>query len=148
MDRPASNPHSESERLSFGDGTVLIKISTETTGGVFSVFEELPPLLDTPLHVHAREDELYYVLEGEHIFQRGEEEMRVDAGETIFLPRGVPHAHRRVIPGHGHLLGIVTPGGFEGFFRALAEADREGRLGADAFAAASEHYAITWLGAE
>jgi mannose-6-phosphate isomerase-like protein (cupin superfamily) len=129
----------------FGEGTVVIRASAEATGGALTVFEEVPPLLDTPLHVHSNEDELFYILEGEHIVQRGDEEFRLGPGEAIFLPRGVPHAQRRVVTGAGRLLVVCAPGRFEGFFRDLAEADREGRLGPDAYAAASEKFGITWL---
>ena len=134
------------ERLVFGEGTILIKASTASTGGAFTVFEEVPPLLDTPLHVHANEDELFYILEGEHIVQRGKEEFRLGPGDAIFLPRGVPHAQRRVLPKVGRLLVMTSPGAFEGFLRELAAADAAGTLGPDAYAAASEKYGITWLG--
>jgi mannose-6-phosphate isomerase-like protein (cupin superfamily) len=133
------------ERLVFGNGTVLIRASAETTGGSFTVFEEVPPLLDTPLHVHANEDELFYVLEGEHGVQCGDEEFHLGPGGVVFLPRRVPHSHRRVVPGQGRLLVLTSPAGFEGFFRELAEADRSGTLGPDAYARASEMYGITWL---
>jgi mannose-6-phosphate isomerase-like protein (cupin superfamily) len=142
-ERPAAE--SRGERLVFGEGTVVIRASAEATGGALTVFEEVPPLLDTPLHVHSNEDELFYILEGEHIVQRGDEEFRLGPGEAIFLPRGVPHAQRRVVTGAGRLLVVCAPGRFEGFFRDLAEADREGRLGPDAYAAASEKFGITWL---
>ena len=134
------------ERLVFGEGTILIKASTASTGGAFTVFEEVPPLLDTPLHVHANEDELFYILEGEHVVQRGKEEFRLGPGDAIFLPRGVPHAQRRVVPKVGRLLVMTSPGAFEGFLRELAAADAAGTLGPDAYAAASEKYGITWLG--
>jgi mannose-6-phosphate isomerase-like protein (cupin superfamily) len=142
-ERPAEE--SRGERLVFGEGTVVIRASAEATGGALTVFEEVPPLLDTPLHVHSNEDELFYILEGEHIVQRGDEEFTLGPPEAIFLPRGVPHAQRRVVPREGRLLVVCTPGRFEGFFRDLAEADREGRLGPEAYAAASEKFGITWL---
>jgi mannose-6-phosphate isomerase-like protein (cupin superfamily) len=134
------------ERLTFGDGTILIRASAESTGGAFTVFEEIPPLLDTPLHIHANEDELFYVLEGEHVIQCGDEEFRLGPGGVAFLPRGVPHSQRRAVPGEGRLLVLTSPAGFEGFFRELAEAERAGTLGPDAYAKASETYGITWLG--
>jgi mannose-6-phosphate isomerase-like protein (cupin superfamily) len=134
------------ERLAFGDGTVLIRASAETTGGAFTVFEEVPPLLDTPLHVHANEDELFYIVEGEHVVRCGDEELHLGPGGVAFLPRGVPHSQRRVVPGTGRLIVLTSPAGFEGFFRELAEADRAGTLGPEAYAAASERYGITWLG--
>jgi mannose-6-phosphate isomerase-like protein (cupin superfamily) len=133
------------ERLVFGGGTILIRASAETTGGAFTVFEEVPPLLDTPLHVHANEDELFYSLDGEHIVQCGDEEFALEPGGVIFLPRGVPHSQRRVVPGIGRLLVLTSPAGFEGFFRELAAAETAGTLGPEAYASASERYGITWL---
>ena len=133
------------ERLAFGDVTILVRVSAEVSGGSFTLLEEVPPLADTPLHVHRNEDELFYVLEGEHIFRVGEEEHRVGPGGLVFAPRGVPHSQRRVAPGQGRELVLVTPGGFEGFFRELAAAQAAGSLGPDAYAAASERFGVTWL---
>lgn len=129
------------ERLTFGGGTVLIKAATPA----FTVWEELPPLLDTPLHVHEREDELFHILEGEHVFECGDDRFEVGPGDFLALPRGVQHAHRRVVPGAGRFLVITCPGGFDGFFRMLADADRAGTLGPEAYAEASSRYGITWL---
>ncbi len=67
----------DGEPLRFGGADFLIKASAETTGGSFSIVEEIDPL-DTPLHVHQNEDELFFVLEGEHVFQVGEEEFPGD----------------------------------------------------------------------
>jgi hypothetical protein len=66
-------------------------------------------------------------------------------GDAIFAPRGIPHARRRVAPGVGRELIVLTPGGFEQFFRDLAEAENNGTLGLDAYAAAAERAGITWL---
>jgi mannose-6-phosphate isomerase-like protein (cupin superfamily) len=129
----------------FGDVTILVRASGQSTGGALSLFEELPPMIDTPRHVHANEDELFYVLEGEHVIEVGDEEHRVAPGGAVFAPRGVPHAQRRVVPGEGRLLIMTVPGGFDGFFRDLAAADAAGALGPDAYAAASQKYGITWL---
>jgi mannose-6-phosphate isomerase-like protein (cupin superfamily) len=133
------------ERLAFGDVTILVRVPAEVSGGAFTLLEEVPPLADTPLHVHRNEDELFYVLEGEHVFRIGDEEHRVGPGGLVFAPRGVPHAQRRVVAGHGRELVLVTPGGLEGFFRELAAAQAAGSLGPDAYAAASERFGITWL---
>jgi mannose-6-phosphate isomerase-like protein (cupin superfamily) len=133
------------EELIFGDTTILVRTSSQDSGGAITVLEEVPPMLDTPLHVHSQEDELFYVLEGEHVVTRGDEEFQLGPGEAIFLPREVPHAQRRVVPGEGRQLVICTPGGFEQFFRDLADAHKEDRLGDDAYAAASERAGITWL---
>ena len=126
------------EILRFGELTLAVRASSETTGGAFSVIEELPPLLDTPLHIHAHEDEYFHIVEGE-------EEHRLGPGEGIVAPGGVPHAQRRVLPGVGRMLIVFAPGGFEGFFRHLADAESAGTLGPEAYAEASSEYGITWL---
>jgi mannose-6-phosphate isomerase-like protein (cupin superfamily) len=133
------------ERLVFGNATILVRASAEATGGAFSLFEEVPPMVDTPLHVHEREDELFYVLDGEHVIHVGEEEFHAGPRAVVFAPRGVPHAQRRVEPGKGRLLVQTVPGGFDGFFRELAAAHDAGTLGPDAYANASKRYGITWL---
>ena len=75
------------------------------------------------------------------IITLGEREFRLGPGEAIFAPRGVPHAQRRVEPGVGRELVVLTPGGFEQFFRGRAKR----HLGPDAYAEASERAGISWL---
>jgi mannose-6-phosphate isomerase-like protein (cupin superfamily) len=135
----------EGELLLFGDATIIVRIPSEATGGAFTLFEEVPPMVDTPRHVHEREDELFYVLDGEHVIEVGGEEYHAGPGGFVFAPRGIPHAQRRVVPGVGRLLVQTSPGGFEGFFRALAAAQQAGTLGPEAYADASRAYGITWL---
>ena len=128
------------ERLTFGGGTVLIKAANPA----LTVWEELAPLLDTPLHVHEHEDEMFHILEGEHVFECGGDRFDVGPGDFLKLPRGVPHAHRRTVAGAGRLLVMTCPGGFDGFFRMLADAHRAGTLGPETYAEASRRYGITW----
>jgi mannose-6-phosphate isomerase-like protein (cupin superfamily) len=143
---PFAVPRDGGERLVFGETTMIVRAAADTTGGSFTLLEELPPLLDTSTHVHAREDEMYYVLEGDHVFTCGGEEFQAGPGGLVFLPRGVPHAHRRVIAGVGRLLCILTPAGLEGFFRVLAEAAGSGGPMDEAYVQASRDHGITWLG--
>ena len=142
---PYALGRNEGERLVFGDATILLRMTGERSGGTMTIWEELPPLLDTPLHVHANEDELFHIIEGEHDFRCGEHQFRVGPGAFVYLPRGVPHAHSRVVPTSGRFLVITTPGGFDGFFRVLAEAHQAGELGPAAYARASAQFGITWL---
>ena len=132
------------ERLTFGGAEVRVKVDGKTTGGAYSVIEEIDPL-DTPLHVHEREDELFIVLEGEHVYTVGDQEFEAGPGDVVFGPRGVPHAQRRVVPRAGRELVVVSPAGFEGFLRGLAGADAAGELGPDVYARVSAEYGITWL---
>jgi len=135
----------EPEILKFGGITMAVHVASETTGGAFSVLEEVPPLFNTPPHIHANEDEYFHILEGDHIITVGEVEHRLGPGEGVFAPRGVPHAQQRVEEGVGRLMLVVAPGGLEGFFRRLAIADGAGTLGEADYAAASAEYGITWL---
>jgi len=132
------------EPLRFSEAEFLVKASAETTGGSFSIIEEVAPL-DTPSYVHAHEDELFVVLEGEHEFTVGDTVFDAGPGTVVFAPRGVPHSHRRVVPRTGRFLTLVSPAGLEGFFRELSEAERDGTIGPEAYAGASERYGITWL---
>jgi mannose-6-phosphate isomerase-like protein (cupin superfamily) len=136
----------EGERLEFGNTTIVVRASADDTGGAFTLLEEAPPLVDTPTHVHEREDELFYVLEGEHVFTVDGVEHRAGPGGLVFAPRGVPHAQRRVVPAEGRLLVLTAPAGLDGFFRELAAAELAGTLGPDAYATASARYGLTWLG--
>lgn len=132
------------ERLRFSDAEIIVKVSGASTGGKLSVVEEVDPL-DTPLHVHSKEDELWYILEGEHIFQVGDVELRAGPGDVVFGPRGVPHAQRRVVSRKGRFLEIYSPGGFDGFFRELAQAEARGTSMGEVYRSVSEKYGITWV---
>jgi len=144
--QPFALERNDGELLVFGELTIVMRASAEKTSGAFALFEEVPPLADTPLHVHEHEDELFYVLEGDHVLRVGEEEFPIGPGGMVFAPRGIPHSQRRAVPGKGRLLVMTVPGGLEGFFRHLAAAHEAGTLGPDVYAAASEKYGITWLG--
>ena len=91
----------------------------EDTGGRLTVFEILfPPDSGPPLHVHEREDEAFYVIEGGLSVRMGDEEFEAPAGSFVFQPRGIPHAFRSSSEGARALL-LVIPSGFESFFHAL-----------------------------
>jgi mannose-6-phosphate isomerase-like protein (cupin superfamily) len=137
--------HDGGERLVIGETTILVRATGEVTEGAYTLFDMVPPLADTPLHVHEQEDELYFVIEGEHVFTVGEEEFHVGPGAVVFGPRGTPHAHRRVMPGAGRVLALTSPAGYEGFVRELAEAHDAGTLGPEELASVSQRYGITWL---
>ncbi len=132
------------ERLTIGGAEIRVKVAGETTGGAYSVLEEIDPL-DTPLHVHEREDELFIVTEGEHVYTVGDREVEAGPGDAVFAPRGVPHAQRRVVPRTGRELVVVSPSGLEDFFRGLARAEAGGELGAEVYSRLSAEHRITWL---
>jgi len=69
--------------------------SGRETGGAFDLtLATQPPGIAPPLHVHTREAEAFYVLEGTIVYQAGDEFHHLAAGSFIYLPQGVPHAFR------------------------------------------------------
>ncbi len=101
-----------------------IPLASAASGGLIGAFTSLvPPLSGPPLHVHHGEDEVIHVIEGVADFWLDGQITRLVAGQAAFLPRDVPHTFRVVGDRPGRFLGVVTPGGFEGFFAAAAAAD-------------------------
>ncbi len=90
---------------------------SEETGGQYALIESLSPKgTEPPRHIHSREDETFYVLEGEITFYVGDETYAATPGAFVSAPRGVPHSYTfetDVI----RMLVLVAPGGFEEFFR-------------------------------
>lgn len=100
-----------------GDRYVYLVTGRETGGACF-VFEAfVPPGGGSPPHVHSREDELFYVVEGEFEFVVDGAPVRRTAGGSLFATRGIPHYFRNVGPEAGKLIITVTPAGLEDFFR-------------------------------
>ena len=138
--------HSEGQHVAFVRAEMWIKASRETTDGAFSLVEAVDPM-ETPRHLHEREDEAFYILGGEHEFECGGETFRLSPGGYIFLPRGVPHAHRRLgDPSVSRMLIMVSPPGFEEFFVDLSEARDSGRPLDEAFyGELAAKYGLQWV---
>jgi len=69
------------------------------------------------VHVHDREDETVFVLEGHGIFWAGDQRWQLTSGETAFLPRGVPHTHL-FSSDTAEVITVCNPARMEEFFRA------------------------------
>jgi quercetin dioxygenase-like cupin family protein len=93
-----------------------IKARAEDTAGAIGVVEgTFYEGFGPPLHIHSREDEALYVLEGEIRFRSGDDEFVAGPGTWVWGPRGVPHAFK-VVSETARALVVVTPGGFERMF--------------------------------
>ncbi|WP_373515467.1 cupin domain-containing protein [Persicitalea sp.] len=104
-----------------------VKISGKDTNGDLAVFEQtsLSPKRGTPLHVHPNQDEIFQVQEGEYRFLVGRDHHRLQAGDSIFLPRKVPHAWTQISE-KGRMTVILQPAGkLEEFFVTMAALDKE-----------------------
>jgi quercetin dioxygenase-like cupin family protein len=109
------------ESLWFIDNLVRIHVDGEAGNGRLSVIEEwgrrgnMPPL-----HVHHRDDETFFVLDGEmSLFAEGGRRT-LTAGQAALAPSGVPHTYR-VESDEAHWLVITAPAGFDAFVRQVSE---------------------------
>lgn len=96
-----------------------LKVSSKDTDGALAVFEQngFTPKGGPPLHIHHNQDEMFYILEGEYKFQVGEDKHLMKPGDTIFLPRNVPHAFVQLTE-KGKVLVTYQPAGkMEDFFK-------------------------------
>jgi quercetin dioxygenase-like cupin family protein len=97
-----------------------IKVTAEQTGGLLSIVEITePPDTAEPLHVHYREDEGFWILEGDVTFEVGDTTIEAHAGDFAFGPRGIPHRYTTG-PAGCRMLFILTPGGFEDLVRDMS----------------------------
>ncbi|MBK7096357.1 MAG: cupin domain-containing protein [Saprospiraceae bacterium] len=95
-----------------------LKVSGKDTGSELSIFEYTGKEKGgPPLHIHLYQDETFYILEGEYLFQCGEDKTLMTEGDMIFLPRGLPHTWAQLTE-NGKLLYFFQPAGkMESFFK-------------------------------
>jgi quercetin dioxygenase-like cupin family protein len=104
-----------------------IKASREDTGGAFALIEtRVPPGGGPPPHVHHREDEAFYVLEGELRFHVDGRELTAGAGSWVTLARGSLHHFKNVSGRPARMLVVVTPAGLERFFMEVGRPAQDG----------------------
>jgi mannose-6-phosphate isomerase-like protein (cupin superfamily) len=109
------------ESLWFIDNLVRVHVDSDASNGRLAVLEEwgrrgnMPPL-----HVHHRDEETFFVLDGEMTLFVGGEMKTLTAGQSALAPREVPHTYR-VESEQAHWLVITTPAGFDSFVREVSE---------------------------
>lgn len=101
---------------------VVFKIDGEDTGGALSIVEH-PFAVGAlvPPHVHTLEDEYSIVIEGEIGFRSNDREVVLGAGGYIIKPRGEVHAMWNAGSAPARMIEVISPAGFEGFFRELTD---------------------------
>jgi mannose-6-phosphate isomerase-like protein (cupin superfamily) len=108
---------------------LTIKVASRDTDNAFTVFEGWTnPLQGPPLHVHRDQDEWWYILDGEFLFEVGGQEIHARTGDVVFAPRGIPHTFQNVGATPGHTLTSAVPGGMDEFFEALEMAAPRGSV--------------------
>ncbi len=107
--------------IATADQTMRIKAAADNSDGALTVIEaSIVAGGGPPLHVHAIENEAYYVLQGDFEFICGDQTVRGGPGTFVFAPRNVPHRYCNVGPAPGRIMFTFTPAGIEKFFAEAA----------------------------
>jgi quercetin dioxygenase-like cupin family protein len=122
------------------------KLTSQQTGGTCYLFESaFDPGDGNRLHVHRREVEIGYVLEGALEIRLRDRTSVLGTGGVAFLPRNIPHAIRNPLETPSRYLFMVIPGGLDRWFDALADARSRGTLDDALFRKLSLDFGIGWL---
>ncbi len=119
--KPVAIANGEGEARWWFGALAEIKATAADTGGQTTIVQVTwHPRAEAPLHVHHRDDEAFWVLEGSVTFEVGDRRIEASAGDYVFGPRGIPH--RFTVGGEGcRMLFILVPGGIEDVIRATSE---------------------------
>jgi quercetin dioxygenase-like cupin family protein len=125
LSQTPSVPTPESRVLVQPPGTGF-KVIAKDTNGAYSLAENRrDPGGGVDPHTHSIEDESFYVIEGQFVFQIGDRRIEAPAGTFVFGPKGVRHSYKNEGISPGRLLVLSSPAGFEKFLAERAALDKE-----------------------
>ena len=126
--------------------TVDFKLSGDDTGGALAVVEHgFPPGALVPPHIHTRVDEFSIVTQGEIGFRSGDREAVLGPGGYITKPRGEAHAMWNAGPGPARMIELISPAGFDLFFRAVVEMLESGTADPERGAQLAADYGLSFV---
>ena len=99
-----------------GDQLTFLLTGEDTEGKFFMAHASVPPGGGPPPHVHRREDESFYLMEGALTVEVGGKTLEARPGDFIHLPRGIVHSFKNQGTGNATMLVMVTPAGLERYF--------------------------------
>jgi quercetin dioxygenase-like cupin family protein len=95
---------------------MVFKATSAQTGNLFWLAEQTSNAgYASPVHLHTREDEAFYVLDGKVSVEVGDTMHMLSQGAWVFAPRNIPHSYK-VESKRARWLVLGTPGGFDGWF--------------------------------
>jgi quercetin dioxygenase-like cupin family protein len=122
-------PAGEGESVWLVGDTYTFKATSENTNGsLVSLEATVPPQGGPPPHIHHREDESFYLLEGELEFLGGERTFVASAGSFVYLPKGTLHAFKNVGTEIARMVVLITPAGMDRFFFEVGRPAFEGGI--------------------
>jgi mannose-6-phosphate isomerase-like protein (cupin superfamily) len=125
---------------------VTHKLTSQQTGGAYYLLEStLGPGEGNRLHMHRREDEVGYVLEGAMEIRLADQTVVVEAGGVAHLPKNIPHAIRNPLERPSRYLFMAIPAGLDQWLDALEAARQAGTLDGAMYRKLSLDYGIEWL---
>ena len=124
-----------------GEGEVLgaeagcrdrFKVDNDRTESRLAIVEHLlaPRCIAAPVHVHAREDEFSFIIDGKVSYRLGDDEYVARTGDLVIKPRGQWHTFWNATDEPARVLEMITPGGLESVFRAMGRGAPEDQVAA------------------
>jgi quercetin dioxygenase-like cupin family protein len=104
-----------------GDHYTFLVTGEESGGAYFAMEALVPPGGGPPPHIHRREDETFYLLEGRVDFRLGDETITAGPGDFVNVPRGTVHCFHNSGTETARMVLTFTPAGIEGFFEEALE---------------------------
>jgi quercetin dioxygenase-like cupin family protein len=143
-DRPKIVGPRDGRLVDLGGLGIRFMIDGKETGGQFALVEHPlePRALGAPMHRHTNEDEYSYVLEGRMGAQLGDEVVFAEPGDLVFKPRGQWHTFWNAADEPTRLLELISPPGFENYFREMGELVADGPPDPERRAAISAKYEL------
>jgi mannose-6-phosphate isomerase-like protein (cupin superfamily) len=114
----------QQHRKVFGTMSIDYKVSSsDTDGGLFMLENTDDSKGGPPRHLHHKQEEWFYAVDGEYVVEVGDESYRLEPGDSVLAPRKLPHVRPHVGEGTGRLIVAFQPAGeMEAFFGALSQA--------------------------
>lgn len=136
------HPRGQGERHAAGDSEILIKATSEDTGGSMFCSENTiaPGFPGPPPHTHERLHDMFYVLEGTLTMRVGDQTHVVEPGTFVCVPPGVVHTFSNPSGEPVRFLNFNTPGGWENYMRELGRAAQAGPLTRDVMGEIASRY--------
>lgn len=137
---------STTPKIGYG-GQIWVHVHGDSTGGAFGMWEGLlPPGASSPLHIHHKEIECLYIIEGTFLIVCGDQEWESGPGTWVQMPKDVRHGIRVVSDTPGRFLEFFLPAGLEQLFDKLPEKKPDAPPDITKILAIASAYGLEFLG--